>query len=107
MFLRRTFGQGLEPVRDMRHVMFQGPFLHALRDTVGRLPVQRLASFDAFKQGIESLGVQILLHLVPVEGQFAEILGRPLRGGVHGPRLLHEGFPHQIESVHICRSFYD
>ena len=74
VLFRRAFGQGLEPVRDMRHVMLQGPFLHA-----------------------------ILLHLVPVEGQFAEILGRPPLGSVHGPCLLHEGFPHQVESVHILQ----
>ena len=82
MLLGRALRQGVEPVRVVRGAFLEGPFLHTRRDGVGCLPVEGRTIIDRVDQALERLSRKILEHLLAVEDQLAEIVGRPfLRSG--------------------------
>ena len=100
MFLSGSFGQWLEPVGDMGHTMFHGPFFHPVGDAVCRRTVKALAAFDTIQQRMKGIGIQIFAHLPAVEYQFTEIRRGLLIGDLGRNDLFFEGFLHQIKSVH-------
>ena len=99
VLLGGAFGKGLEPVRDMGHVMVQGPFLHAPGDSVGGGAVEGLAVVDAVQQCPEHVRLEIPAHLRAVAHEFAVILGSTFLRDIHGQCLLLEGIPYQVQSV--------
>ena len=99
VLLRGAFGQRLEPVGDVGDMMLHRPFFHSSGDSVGGLPVKGLAFVDAVKQRIQSLGVQVLVHLGTVKDQFSVVVGGLALRAFSRNSLLLEGFLHQIKSV--------
>ena len=67
MLLGSTFGQRLEPVRDVCHAMFHRPRLHAVSHLVGNGTVERMTVVDAVNQCLIGVRAQILAHLLAVE----------------------------------------
>ena len=64
VLLGGAFGQGLEPVCDMRDTQIHGPSLHALGHDIGRGEVQRGATVHhGYHFGIHVFG-QVLCHLL-------------------------------------------
>jgi len=98
VFFGGAFGERLEPVRAVRGAHFDGPALHALRDGVGRLQVERAALFDGVAQLLIGLLGQIAEHFFLVEDVLSEVLCRPFRGRRHVERLLARGGFHNVKS---------
>ena len=99
MLLGGALCQRLEPVGHVGHVMLHSPLFHTLCDSVSSLSVKRLAVVDAVKQRIQSLDVQVLVHLGTVKDQFSVIVGGLALRAFSRNSLLLEGFLHQIKSV--------
>ena len=98
VLLGRQVVEGLEPVGDVGDAVAQGPGLHPVGHLVRRLHVQRFPVVNAVDQGIVGPDVQIFPHLVPVEDQLSEVIGRPLRRGLYGDGFLLESVLDDIES---------
>ena len=95
----RAFGQRLEPVGDMGHMVLERPFLHAASHAVGRLPVKRLSFVDTLEECLQRLRIQVFPHFGAVKHALSEIFRDFFLGNFNGGRLLDESFPHQIGAV--------
>ena len=62
MLFRRDARKGLEPVREMRGAMLEGPFLHAVGDSVCHVKIERLALLHGFRKLLVHVRGQIFLH---------------------------------------------
>ena len=70
-----AFGEGLEPVGDVRNAIFHRPFLHAARYAVGSLAVEGDAVVNALQKAFQAFRIEVLVHLRTVEHEFSEIIG--------------------------------
>ena len=100
MLLGCTFGQRLEPVRDMGDSILNRPLLHAAGGAVRCLAVEGHAIVDAFEQSLQRPCVEVLVHLGPVEHKLPEVVGGLARGILHFHSLLLERFLYEVKSVH-------
>ena len=106
VLLGRDAGERLEPVREVRGALLDGPFLHGMRYDVGHLYLQRLALLHGFEQALVRRRGQTLLHRVLVEHHravrirnschraFAPHLAGPVSTGAVAPRA--RGFDRRI-----------
>ena len=62
VLFRRDARKGLEPMREMRGAMLEGPFLHAVGDGVCHVKIERLALLHGFRKLLVHVRGQILLH---------------------------------------------
>ena len=62
VLFRRDARKGLEPVREMRGAMLEGPFLHAVGDSVCHVKIERLALLHGFRKLLVHVRGQIFLH---------------------------------------------
>ena len=60
----RDSRQRLEPMREMRCPVLDGPFLHGMRDGIRHVKIERLALFDGFGQLLVRIRRKTLLHHV-------------------------------------------
>ena len=67
VLLGRDAGERLEPVREVRGALLDGPLLHGVGHDVRHLSVERLAFLDGLAQALVGGGRKPLLHRVLVE----------------------------------------
>ena len=64
VLFRRNARKRLEPMREMRGAMLDGPLLHAVRHRIGDVQIERLALLHRFRKLLVHVGRQIFLHHV-------------------------------------------
>ena len=105
VLLGRAFSQRLEPVRIVRHAHLGGPLLDACGHGVGYRAVEPGPVVNDVCQFLVDVLGQVLVHFLPVEHIFPEVLIGPFSRCFHFQGLLLESLCNYLESEVVHRYY--